>query len=184
MDETAEPVATVGRHRVVRRFVYALLAISLAGCSHSSGRAQGASASAATTSAPHSALPLDGRAVASEFAAVGMRFDPGSAPHRVSSGAAIRAAAAKEGLSRDGLNARVLLGFWTNAVSPSGSHPRLALADHRLVWLVRFTGLSLSFGGTRFAGHGPRRGAIRYNHELNVMVDADTGDVVGRVSYR
>jgi hypothetical protein len=46
--EAVEPGATIGRQRIMRRFAYAVLAISLAGCSHSSGRARSPSASTTT----------------------------------------------------------------------------------------------------------------------------------------
>jgi hypothetical protein len=45
-----EPSAGGGRQKIVRRFVLLLVALSLAGCSHSPGRARGASSS--TTTAP------------------------------------------------------------------------------------------------------------------------------------
>ncbi len=122
------------------------------------------------------ARPLDGGVVAREFAAIGMRFRPTSAAHRASSATAIRAAEADQGLSQYRKGARVVLGLWTNAVKTGAtSHESVTLTDDRLVWLVRFTGLSLP-------SHG--RGPVQFNHELNVMVDANTGHVVGSVTYR
>jgi hypothetical protein len=132
-------------------------------------------ATAPTTTTSAAARPLDGNVVARDFAAIGMRFKPNSRAHRVSEATAIRAAEVDQRLSQYRANVRVVLGTWTNAVARPTPQETLALADDRLVWLVRFTGLSLPSSGP---------GPVQVNHELNVMVDANTGHVVGSVTYR
>jgi hypothetical protein len=50
--DALEPGATSGRQRIVRRFAYVVVAIALAGCSHSSGRANSPSTSTIPVSVP------------------------------------------------------------------------------------------------------------------------------------
>jgi len=86
VDETVESAATVFRQKVVRRFALVLLAFALAACSHSSGRARGASPSSTTAQAQVASL---GRIMAATRGLRTFQFatkvtgPPDSAGHRI-----------------------------------------------------------------------------------------------------
>lgn len=60
-------------------------------------------------------------------------------------------------------------------VDPNSRVPIRCYIQNRLVWLVTYSGLQLP-------AHGPSSG--RVNHELNVVIDAATGECLEMFSYR
>lgn len=113
-----------------------------------------------------------------------MAFIPTEANPAVSASAAVATALASEGLPKSAETAQPMLGYWTSAQrSPDQIASKVRVdADHRLVWLVRISGLSMEGTGRGRAGVDGKPNVV--NHEMNVMVDATTGSFVGAVSYR
>jgi hypothetical protein len=87
VSQAAEPLAAVGRQRIVRRFTLVLVAFSLAACTHASGRARGAPPSSTPSRAHLASL---GRIVAATRGQRTFQFEtkvvgpPDSSGHRIS----------------------------------------------------------------------------------------------------
>ncbi|MBI4670425.1 MAG: hypothetical protein HY741_01985 [Chloroflexi bacterium] len=118
-------------------------------------------------------------------ASIGIRYGQASSPSRLRQSDAIRLARGAATVATTGaqINARFVLFsndnlFYTSEEDATEDSQKTFLYRDRPAWIVSFCGLHIRSRGR------PRDQNQMVNSELNIVVDADTGEILQEFTYR